>query len=213
MGVESSKIPRHCPRRCGKKEETPRQCFQSPRAGSHFEGSSDRAYIDNSIAPEPVELYSQILDTTPQKRVLVCWEQSAPASPTKAQIPAPFFTFAGDGSVQAWKGSRKSCVGHGRTRFALRSPSAVLLFGFIAPAASGALARARRVRLYAIDRDGRRTLAERSLRRTNPVVCLIRGNVLNKRLSPAGLGAFVDHCGIRTHDRTRYDDFDHCSRI
>ena len=46
-----------------------------------FEGFSRIAYMDDSIAPNPVELYSQDLDTTPQKRVLVCWEQSVPASP------------------------------------------------------------------------------------------------------------------------------------
>jgi hypothetical protein len=46
-----------------------------------LEGFSYPAYINDSIAPGPLQFYSQILDTTPQKRVLVCWEQSVPASP------------------------------------------------------------------------------------------------------------------------------------
>ena len=48
-----------------------------------FEGFSRIHYMDDSIAPEPHRLYPQILDTTPQKRMLVCWEQSASASPFK----------------------------------------------------------------------------------------------------------------------------------
>lgn len=44
---------------------------------------SSRTYMDDSIVLKPRQLYSQVLDTTPQKRVLVCWEQSAPASPSE----------------------------------------------------------------------------------------------------------------------------------
>ncbi len=42
-----------------------------------------RTYSQHRIANHGSSPYSQILDTTPQKRVLVCWEQSVPASPFK----------------------------------------------------------------------------------------------------------------------------------
>jgi hypothetical protein len=79
----AAQIYAHSPQLCGKIGRNDETMFDiSARWEQFLEGSSYRAYIDDSIAPTLLELYSQVLDTTPQKRVLVCWEQSAPASPT-----------------------------------------------------------------------------------------------------------------------------------